>query len=318
MSGRANRWFLYGPFVIAAIVVVAWRVIWSAAADRMTDAVDEFAAAARAGGYEISFRPVKRSGFPFWLRGSIDAIVIGRADASYEVERLNLHLSPFDLSRIVLSPAGGQRIVTSDGAWSVSGDRMVASLERHPEAGWLAIADFGAVTATSRARKTAAASILVNVRPASNEPGRLGFSVAIAGAEVDLGGGATRIERLDAAGVADPRQDSRSVRLDGLELRIGASRLAAAGDLRPDGDGRVTGRLNTRLERPAELVSALSRLGVFNEQESEAANAAALLLSFTARETISAPITFADGRTKIAGVAIARAPRLGDPAAGQP
>lgn len=311
---RTNRWFLYGPFLLAGGVLIAWFMIWRAGADAMRGAIAEFAEAAASEGASVTHAPLRARGFPFFLRGVVDDFSIAEGDRSFACARLYIDALPYQPDRVIFS-CGAEALIGADGeSWRLEAPDARASLERDAARGWLARLETGAVTARDGARAASIRSLVVNVGPVAKGDDRLDVALRaldIAPPDRDV----LVAERIDAAARLYPPDAAarRRIEIIGLEAIVNEARLAAHGDVFLDGDG-VNGRLDASVEKPVGLVRAMRAFGVLaGDDEARAAEAGLAMFAIAAGGEIVAPIEFDEDGVSIGGVSLGRRARAGQP-----
>jgi len=303
---HAKQWLLWGPFAVAGVVLSIWYGVWRAGADAMESALVDVAADAADHGVVVVRAPLRARGFPFFLRGEVDDISIERGKDRFEADRLYLHALPWAPQRIVFSTAPSLRLSTPDGVWAIRAADMRASIEAKGES-WIFKVEAASFDAAKAGAAATTGRVVINVTPHSAAGADI--AVRILDAYIRNDRGDASIARLDAALTA--QTDLRGIVLHGFDSEIGAARLGAAGALRIDDEGFLAGQLGVRVENPVALAHALRVIGAIKAEESQSLETGLALL--TAHGRIEAPLVFADGRTMLAGVRIARAPRPGQP-----
>ncbi len=303
-----GRWFLLAPFALAGLVLLVWYGVWRAGAAAMRAALADFAADEAADGGAVAHAPMRARGFPFFLRGEADDFSIARGKYRLDAETVYLHASPFDLRRIVFSSAPSLRLQTPSGVWTIRTEGARASIEQ-AEGAWLFKAEAARLEGVSGETRVSTGRGVVNVAP--DAAGAYRISFRILGADIRNARGDTSIARLDAALTA--ANEPPRLAIHALDGEIGPARLGLSGALARDGAGFAAGRLDASIENPASLLEALTVLGAVKPDKARTIEAGLALLGAAGGGRIAAPVEFANGETKLAGVKIASAPRLGQP-----
>jgi hypothetical protein len=303
-----TRWFLYAPFLFAGALLLVWHGVWRAGADAMREGVAAFAADEASRGGRVTYAPMRARGFPFFLRGEVGDFSIERGKYRLESGMVYLHASPFDLRRVVFSTDPALRLQTPSGVWTIDAEASRASLEE-ADGGWLFKAEAASLRGADGETAITTGRSLINVAP--DAQGAFRISLRILALDLKNARGETTIARLDAALTAE--DEPPVLRLHGLDSEIGAARLGLSGALARDGAGFLAGRLDATIENPAALMEALNVLGAVKPDKARAVEAGLSLLGAAGGGRITAPLDFKDGETKLAGVKIAAAPRLGQP-----
>ncbi|MHA7872551.1 MAG: DUF2125 domain-containing protein, partial [Hyphococcus sp.] len=136
---RLKRRWLYIPFAVAAVVVIAYYLLWRAGAAEMKTAVADWAEAQRAAGLEVSHGALKADGFPFFLRVHVAAPAIEAPGAwAWRGDRLSLDALPYDLNKLIFSPRGEQIVsVENYDEWRITAADLRASIARDGAQGWV-------------------------------------------------------------------------------------------------------------------------------------------------------------------------------------
>ncbi len=307
MTAR-GRWLLYGPFLFAGVLLLVWYGVWRAGAQAMRAAFADFAAGEAADGGAVTHSRMRARGFPFFLRGEAEAFSIARGKYRLDAETIYLHASPVDLRRIVFSTAPSLRLQTPSGVWTIRADGARASIEQAKD-GWLFKAEAAGLEGVNDETRVRTGRGVINVAPDASGAYQISFRVL--GADFKNARGETSIARLDAAlTVAD---EPLGVSIHALDGEIGAARLGLSGALARDGEGFAAGRLDASIENPAALMEALLIFGAVKPDRAATLEAGLALLAAAGGGRISAPLDFKDGETKLSGIKIAKAPRLGQP-----
>lgn len=307
MSARQD-WRLWAPFLVAGILLIIWHFVWRAGADAMRDGLDDFAADVASEGGEVAYAPMRARGFPFFLRGEADAFSIARGKYRLDAKTVYLHASPFDLRRIVFSTDPSLQLQTPSGLWSIRAEGARASIEAK-DGGWLFKAEAASLDGVYGETAVRTGRGVINVAP--DAAGAYKISFRVLGADLTNPRGRTAIARLDAALTAQTKP--LRVQLHGLDSEIGAARVGLSGSLAADAAGFLSGRLDTAIENPAALTDMLRVTGALKPDDARTVEAGLALLSAAGGGRIGAPLVFENGETKLSGIKIAKAPRLGQP-----
>lgn len=303
-----GRWFLLAPFALAGVVLMVWHGVWRAGAAAMRTALADFAADEVAEGGAVAYAPMRARGFPFFLRGEAENFSIARGKYRLDAPTLYLHASPFDLRRIVVSTDPALRLQTPLGVWTIRAEGARASIEER-QGGWLFKAEAASLDGAHGATRVSTGRSVINIAP--DAAGAYKISFRILGADLKNARGETSLARLDAALTA--ANAPLALTIHALDGEIGLARLGLSGALARDGEGFAAGRLDASIENPAALMEALTVLGAVKPDRARTIEAGLALLGAAGGGRIAAPVEFANGETKLAGVKIAKAPRLGQP-----
>ena len=309
---RANRWFLYGPFALAALVLLGWFMMWRSGADAMRRGLAEFSSQAALQGAVIAHQPLKARGFPFYLRGVVADFSATTRDRHYACSRLNLDALAYAPDRLVLSCGGEQLIASREKTWRLDAADARASIARDKQRGWMIRAETGAAAATSGEERISVGAATINVAPSAADPATLQASLRLLAVEAV---GLYAVERFDAAASLQPADSAGGRRLDihGAELVVNGATLKAQGSLAFAPGAAARGRLDAELQKPVGLARALVGARLLVADEAKAAEAGLALLAVASGWIIRAPIEWEEGEVRLAGVRIARAPKPRQP-----
>lgn len=306
----ASRRLLWAPFVIAGVILAAWYFVWRAGADAMRDALAEFAAAQAQSGAAFTYEPMRAKGFPFFLRGEIGAVSLARGKWRWEAQAVYLHAAPWAPDRIVLSAGPAMRLAEPEGVWIIQAQGARASLEE-AESGWLFKAEAGSLDGAKEGERVKTGRGVINVMPDLKSAGAYAISFRLFEATLKNPRGETKIARLDGSLSVAPA--ARRIAIYGLDLDTGAARATLSGDLAMGAGGFLEGTLSASLANPAALAESLRVLGALKPEEARPVEAGLALIAAAGGGKIDAPLVFADGETRLAGVKIGKAPKTGQP-----
>lgn len=317
-SRPARRLWLYLPFIIAGVVLLAYYFLWRAGADEMKKGVEAWVADQRAAGLDVSHSGVEPDGFPFFLRVHIDDPDIAQPGAwRWRTKRLTLDALPYDLNRLIFSTRSEQQIWTERyGQWTVTAEDFRTSIANDDARSWIFAATVGNARATgSNGGETLALESLVfDLAPDAAEPAKLTLNLAAAGLSTENGEAALELYNLQtilsvsqthAFSANDPasawRHAGGEIIITGLLAQIGDARLSVSGALRLDENNRPEGRLDTEIIAPAAFAHALGATGVLTAGEAQSAAAALTLTAIAGGGKITTPIVLENGAAHIAG-----------------
>ena len=305
-----NRWPLYTPFLIAAVILTVWFVVWRSGADAMRETLAEFAAAEAQSGGAVSYEPLRARGFPFFLRGEIGSLSIERGKWRWQADAVFLHAAPWAPERIVLSSGPSMRIVEPDGQWTILAQGARASIET-ADSGWLFKAEAAAIVGDKADARVETGRGVINVMPDTQANGAYAVSFRLSDTRLTNARGQTSIKRVDGALSVEP--GPRRIRIHGVDSEIGASRVRLSGAVAPDSSGSLEGALAATLGNPAALTDILRIIGVLEPDEARSVEASLALIGAGGGTEIELPLAFSEGKMKLAGVAIGKAPKIGQP-----
>ncbi len=326
-TARLKRRWLYLPFIIAAVIVAAYGLLWRAGANEMKKYVATWVDEQRAAGFQVEHGEVRTDGFPFVLRALIDdASIAAPGQWRWRTDQLAIDALPYDLNRLVFSPSGEQRIsVENAGAWRIEADDFRTSIASNKTSGWMFSATVGnaAIEPLANGASAQIDALVLDLAPDPADPATLTLKIAGDGFTTNDGGGEFKLARLEAA-LALTRTELLSApdpaaawRAEGGELKIAhffaqnsQASLAIAGALHLDRENFLAGTLDTEVTNPAALVRAAGAAGLLNDQETEQAEAGLTLAAIAGGGKIAAPVILKDGVAEIAGVKIAPLPNF--------
>lgn len=314
---RANRWFLYGPYLVAALLLLGWFLLWRAGGEAMRRGLAEFAAEQADAGVSVDYAAFTTRGFPFFLRGVVDELSIAKGDDRFAAKRLYVDALPYAPNRLIVSPKGALRVASKGQDWAISADAMRGSAERDKKRGWLVKVESGPLSATNGVLQLSIGKILINLAPSADKNDALDASARIMAVDVLSPAGKRYLfEQLDAAaliGAVSAADGRRPIDIRGAELAFDGAIIAATGTVFLDAAGAPSGRLEAEIDGTAGLSRLIARSPLLKPEETAIAVAGLSTLSPSSGKTISAPIDIESGEISIGGVKIARLERLVQP-----
>lgn len=307
---HADRRLLWAPFIIAGVILAAWYLVWRAGANVMREALAEFAAAQTQTGAAFTYKPMRAKGFPFFLRGEIGAVTYSRGDWRWEADAVFLHAAPWALNRIVFSAGPSMRLGEPGGLWIIRAEGARASLEA-AESGWLFKAEAASLDGARGGESVKTGRGVINVTPDLNSKGTYAVSFRLFDSNIANARGETKIARVDGALFLAP--DARRISIKGLDVDAGPARATLSGDLAANADGFLEGKLSASISNPAALTETLRVLGAVKTEEARPLEAGLALIGAAGGGKIEAPLVFVEGETRLAGVKVGKAPKVGQP-----
>ena len=324
---RVSRRWLYIPFAIAAIVVIAYYMLWSAGAAQMKSAVHDWIEDQRSAGLTVSYSDIVSGGFPFFLRVHIDDVEIASPDGwRWQGERLSLDALPYNLNRLVFSPQGEQ-ILSADGfgEWRVTAADLRASIANDKARGWVFSLTVGNATALRDADDASAAlqSLVFDLAPDATVGTTLVLNLAARKFTAEVDGERYSLAELKTVtsaslsdlllapdGVSLWRQNGGVLNVLGFFADVEDAQFSVSGKIRLDANDYPAGAVNAEIVNPAKFALLLGKTGVISRAEAETAAAGLSLMALAGGGKIAAPIDLKDGKAQIAGVKIADLPRV--------
>lgn len=317
---QLSRQWLYGPFLLFGAIVFVYFLVWRAAAVEIEKGVLAWAEQQRAAGAQISWRAIRRDGFPFFLRVHIDRPSIEWPGAlTWSGDRLTLDALPYDLDRMIISLPGNHAVTGNGALWALHSDKALASVESNAARGWI----LNAETSNARlANQTTGQAIALggarlSASPHPDDPSRLMIGVAVRDLSIDDGLTQQSLDSIDAsigvdafqllaAGYAPAEWRAGNGGVDFLGVTIAADSALASltGRLTPSPDGFATGEMKARIVNPAEWTQRMQRFGLINATDAKRLGAQLTLLSIASGGALETPIEVAADRVTVAGVDI--------------
>jgi hypothetical protein len=320
---RVSRRWLYAAWIGAGAIVAAYYALWRYAAGEMESAVHQWVEDQRGAGLMVAHGPIKRRGFPFFLRLHIDDPQIGAPNGHvWTAARLNLDALPYDLNRVIFSPAGEQTFSSPEfGAWRFSASDMRASIANDKARGWKFSMNVAGATAENGSGINAKLDNLVyDIAPDTDDYNTLTLSLVGAGFALARGGESIEIEKLETAlavtetamlGIGEPSVWGGAggvLKLYGLNATANGAEISIHGEIGLDGEARPAGALNARIEKPVGLAPLIAASGALNPEEADAAAAALALAAMSQGGAVDAAVKLRGGAATVDGVKIADLP----------
>ncbi|MEQ8936253.1 MAG: DUF2125 domain-containing protein, partial [Amphiplicatus sp.] len=317
MSGGRSKpspALLWAPFVVAALLVAAYYVVWREGAQTMRRAVDTWAEDQRAAGLTVSYDQVRASGFPFFLRGAAANAVIGDARRwRWSAEKLNIDTLPYALDRLVFSATNPQTLdLGENGVWLLRSENGRASIEKDDSRDWLVNVESGpgSIESVARAVSLSADKVLLSVAPEASDHERIQASLIIEKLSAGLNAGAIDAARIEA--FVEIAETAAGFALDLRRIAVDAegAQILLTGSIHVDDAGYPEGVLEADIANPSGLAGLLQKLGALSPQEAKQASAALTLAAIAGGGRINGPVALKNGEARIAGVKIADLPRI--------
>jgi len=324
---RAPRRWLYIPFIVGAVIIIAYGFLWRAGAAEMQRQIGVWIADQRQAGIDISHGDITTGGFPFFLRGKItDIDVAAPGQWRWRAEALAIDALPYDLNRLIFSPKGEQRLEADGlGAWRIKGQTLRASIANDAERQWVfsvSINDAQGRSEDSAATFSAAtfsiASLDFDLAPLSDDPATLRLNLRSDGIKANYTRGAIDLAKLNTMLALHQAQTlSHPDGLDAWRAAGGAlyiiaftaavdnTELSVNGRIKIDKNNYPAGRLNTEIINPGGFARALGAAGVLTPEKAAQAEAGLTVMALAGGGKVSAPIDMQGGMVEIAGIKIA-------------
>ena len=303
---------VFAPLVIIIVALAGWRFLWGEGARTMRSEIDRFVADQRAAGLQVEYEAVSVRGFPFVLRGVVDAPQVTRADgAEWRGERIFIDASPTAPNRLVFSFPGEQIVTLANQTWRLKDGALRASIEATDDGTWLGKAEGGPLQASDGTYTFTAMRYIANLSPDADDPYRHHASAVVSGAAVDGGpleGRPVVLDQLEFGGALNVGQ--RRMDIAHLLAKKSESEASLSGALTLSPTGAFNGAFDAVLKRPAALVDVAMEAGVLAGQDADAVKAALLMAAVAGGGVVKTPIVIEDGVASIDGAPVFQTPRV--------
>lgn len=322
-----GRFWLYAPFGLLAVLVLAWSAYWVWMRGQLDASVDAWIAEQRASGAEIGYASKQLGGFPYRFALTLEEprFVVPATGQAWQADRLQIVMQPWNLQHIILRSPGRNELVLQGGEplTAIIGQGSALSFSWTKESFrrfsvYFDTADI--VTGSGEVRLQDAA---LNLSPVPDDPDALrialdwqGLDLGVAPREAAWLGPASDLGtvRLEVSGAAallrgEVRPEAwlggvPRFALAQLLLNWGPLRLGMKGDVSLSGSGcQPDGTLSLRLEEAGALRDALEMTGDLTP-EIEAGLAGVELAS---RNGGFAPVRFREGDILFLGQTVGNA-----------
>lgn len=284
-AGRGGRFWLFAPFVLLGLVVVAWSAAWFLIRDRVETEIDGLLARESALGREWDCAGRRIGGFPFRIEISCQTLVFTRGDGtSFSLGRSLVTAQVYQPRHAIFEIAGplrgGDGLVTAEGDWDLlegsirglgRGEEQVSIAAVAPR---LRVSGLGAVPVEATGER-----LEIYARPSPGLPreeGALDLVARASGAtspaldrltgdaspaNVEIQARVTQLRGLPSdeppAMAANWRDRGGRLELALLDVAKGGARLQLRGDLTLDEALRPEGRVDPSAAGVEDLTSRL-------------------------------------------------------------
>jgi hypothetical protein len=288
-GSRRSRFWLFAPFVLLALVAVAWSVAWFVIRGRVAERLDAVLAREAAAGRQWTCADRSVAGYPFRIEVACSALTLERGPARASFGRVVSVAQVYQPRLIIAEVAGPLRVENGDARIEAQWSLLQMSL--HLAQGGFQRASLVAQGPSLRATGVAPAEIAASaerleahVRP---DPGRIvgegAYDVALSAGKaavpalnefiggdepVDLSADVvlTRARTLTGSAPNEAaerwRQAGGSLELTRVALAKGPRRLEAKGALALDDLHRATGRLELAAAGLEDVVARITGVRV--------------------------------------------------------
>lgn len=321
-------WYILAPAALAAILFIAWIVVWNRGASEMRRAIAAWADDQRTAGLEVEYRAVKTTGFPLFLRGVVaEARISDGRSFSWDAPAFFIDADPLAPGRLVLSAREPHVLdLGRAGRWRIDAPDGRASLARDATRNWTldVEAGNGRLTRLDKAGSVSAGSFLLSVAPNAIEGDRIFFAIlardVAAGAEGNAAFVASDIEIAFAVSAAAAafrgleawRAEGGTIEIQRAAIASGGARASLEGSLALDAAYHPAGRLDAEIANPALFVAMLKKARLLAPDAADSLGAALTLAAIAGGGKVAAPLDLENGTASIAGATITKLPRLGE------
>jgi hypothetical protein len=321
------------PLAAVALAIVAWTGFWFYSANRLERSIDDWIAAKRTAGWDITHDGIEIGGYPYRLRVDVNAPHISwpnRPGApAWQADRLATIAHPWNLNHVLADLTGrhvlskeidGARrrvaIVSEEGAASLTGafrpekslsvdlKRVDIAVDDRPNAHidrWQLHLRPGQRTGDLQDFALIANNLKI-LEPAGLPFGQTAELVAVQGTLTgSIPPGGTRRERT-----AQWRDDGGAVEFERIRIAWGDVGADISGALALDAEFRPIGAMTAKIKGHDRLIDAAAAAGQLPKHAVQPAKVALGLLAAANGGTLSVPLSMQDGTVFLGPVEIAR------------
>lgn len=284
MNQPVRRRGLYLPFILLGLLIAAYSAYWLWARSQLNAAVDGWIAAQRSAGLEVGYERRQLGGYPyrFALRVEAPRLSNPRTGQSWQGERLDLVMQPWNWRHVILRAPGMNRIETGLDVLELDVGTGSAASVSWTEVGLRrASLAFDEVSLRRDGGPVLSGDgVELHLRPPPGAPDLLQIQASWQGVTLaeqvpdlaflgrDLGPSILRLEATKAWRALETATNlaevpdvllalGGEVRVPQLVLDWGPARLGAKGQISQAADGTFVGDLALRLEEAEALLDAL-------------------------------------------------------------
>ncbi|MEM8772082.1 MAG: DUF2125 domain-containing protein [Pseudomonadota bacterium] len=321
---RVSRFWLYGPFALAGVILAGYYALWRYAAGEMKSAVQDWAVEQERVGLSVSYDKIKASGFPFFLRVHIDNPDLATPDGwRWRTEKLAIDALPYALDRLIFSPVGEQSISTPElGNWRFTAEDFRASIAQDKTRGWIFSMTIRDAEASSRNdRRAMLKSLIYDVFPETTGSTTLTLSLDAADVYASDGQHELSVNRAQTflllsetamLSQTDPltawRSAGGALDIRGLGVNINDAELSANGKVSLDSNNHPNGTLSLEVAKPLNIEKPLAATGAMTPEDAEAVAASLTLAAMAGGGKARGTLEFRDGTAFLNGVEVAALP----------
>mgnify|MGYP001180490425 CR=1 FL=1 len=331
---------IFLPVALLALALAGYGWWWQVVAENMRSNVMTFQAEQNALGRQVKWDSFGVQGFPYRVVGTLSALDLMAPDrgASYNAERIVVHLDPFALNRIAFSLEGQQRLFYARERWieaDARADRSLFTLSDERDAhraevdikrltgrakydekdvnfivekarGGITVSDAGAPEALPRVDVLAR---FKNVALRGNLELPLGSSIEWL--DLDVGGRlpANIAETPATSLFAAWQQTGTPLDIRRFELEWGGISVAASGQIKMDAQALPEGRLLLTLGNHPRILELLRGYGWIKPETEVLARKVLDVMAFMsgdAKRRVSVPLKFERGMVYLGPAPVAK------------
>ena len=333
---KPRRFWLYAPFGLLLVAVVAWSVGWLWLSGEAGRQIDLAAGQARRSGYELAWKDRRVSGYPFRLDVNFDELRVRDPSGwGLMVPRLETEAWAYAPGHWVLAAPQGLTFVRPQGGpVEMKGEVIHASLhdadKRPPSFSFEgARLTFQPGPGGQPFALASADHVELHLRPGPDDQGAVFFKVdngkaQLSGLFARMAGdkpvsmafdailtGMSRFQGADWPGAARAwARAGGQIQVRQAGVTAGLAVIGAQpGTLSVGDDGRLRGALDVSLRQAPQALTAMAETGVIPPETAIAATAVAAARTGPG-DIAHATLTFQAGQTTLGPVAIGPAPRV--------
>ena len=320
--------YFYIPLAVGGIILAIWYGVWLQGAKLMKETIVKFADDETSDTSSLTFNSIKVSGFPFFLRGKVDAPVYTTANGlNWSGEKLYMDADIISPSQLTFSPRGDHIISDATGdTWHINDDSARASFEALLDGRWVVKLAGDRMKATQSTGETVhVLDYLINVQPSKELENAVEASILVGAAALDGGlyeGNPIKLDgiefaaRLHAISLAktDTIQEWKAagghLEIQRAAIFMDDALFSLRGNISIDREGFPTGAVNALVEKPAKLAPLFVGLGQLSNEEADAARSGLMVVGLATGGKINGPIEMKNGAAHLLDIQIARLPQV--------
>lgn len=299
----------------AFVAFVLYALLWREGAKVLRHEIAAWADDQRAAGIDVAYSDIGVAGFPFMLRGLVKDVSIAQgAGWRWSAERLFVDAALWAPDRLAFSPGTQEIDISEFGRWRIESalGRAVIAIDR--TSGWrLRIkSGRGSIANESGSLTLRSKRFDALITPEGADRDDVRATIAVAGLELPGRTRTVQAASLDFDfAVADPEGGGpRTFTIRRFELDGEEGKVLVSGAFTVDAQGYPQGELFADIANPGVFAIALGELGALSVENAEAAAAMLSLAAIAGGGRIAAPMIFKDGEASVAGVRIAKLPKV--------